>query len=74
MESSIELSTYEPLITKISDNKWSVQVEKDPTSDDLIIPLSHEMLTTLGWNIDDVIVWNIDETSGVCTLSKKASK
>lgn len=74
MESSIELSTIEPQFTKISDNKWSVTVEEDPTSNDLIVPLPSELLANLGWDINDVIVWNIDKATGVCTLSKKVSE
>jgi hypothetical protein len=74
MESKIISSIIESQYTKISDSKWTLQVEDDPLSDDLIIPLPAELMATLGWAVDDVIVWNIDEESGVCTISKKASE
>lgn len=50
--------------------KWIVELEKDPETGDLILPLSDEVLEGTGWKTDDVIEW-IDNKDGSWTMRKK---
>lgn len=49
---------------------WSVILEEDPETKDLILPFPPEMLLELDWNEGDVLVWN-DNKDGTYTLTKK---
>jgi len=46
---------------------WTAIVENSPDTDDLIIPLSEEMLEELGWEEGDELDWSQD-SSGNLTL------
>lgn len=50
---------------------WIVELEEDPESGDLIMPLSDAILKEAGWKIGDTLVWNVDEADGTATLTKK---
>jgi hypothetical protein len=49
---------------------WSVYLETDPKTGDLILPLSDEMTAGLGWEIGDTLEW-IDNKDGSWTIKKK---
>ena len=51
-------------------NSWTVTVEEDPETKDLILPLSADMLNQMGWDFGDTIVWE-DLGNGSFSLSKK---
>jgi hypothetical protein len=59
---------------RLGASHWSVTLETDPETGDLMLPLPPEMLETLGWQIGDVLIWNVvrgeNETNQV-VLSKK---
>lgn len=38
-------------------NKWTIKLEQDPETGDLIMPLTDEMLKQVGWNIGDTLIW-----------------
>jgi hypothetical protein len=52
---------------------WTVIVEEDPATGDLILPFPPDMLTQVGWNFGDVIKWNNNQ-DGSWTLTKKETK
>lgn len=49
---------------------WTVTLEEDPETGDLILPFSNEMLQEVGWQEGDVIEW-IDNKNGSWSLIKK---
>lgn len=54
---------------KISETSWIINLEEDPETGDLILPLPNELLATQNWQIGDTLVWDI--TDGVASLTKK---
>jgi hypothetical protein len=61
-------------IERLGVNNWSITLENDPETGDLMLPLPAELLEALGWQIDDVLIWEVirgeNETNQV-TLRKK---
>lgn len=55
-----------------TDAKWTVNIEEDPDTGDLLLPFPEDMLTSMGWQEGDILSWNIDENNNI-TLTK-ASK
>jgi hypothetical protein len=49
---------------------WTMTIEEDPETGDLMLPFSDEMLTSLGWKEGDVLTWTV-KTNGSIILSKK---
>ena len=49
---------------------WTITLEEDSETGELILPLSDEMLEGLGWTEGDVIEW-IDNKDGTWSLIKK---
>jgi hypothetical protein len=52
---------------------YTVYIEEDNETGDLILPLPQEMLDELGWDTGDVLDWQNNE-NGTYTLSKKELK
>jgi len=50
--------------------RWTVTLEQDPESDDLMMPLPQDLLDLLGCQEGDVLIWTQIET-GAWSLSKK---
>ena len=44
---------------------WIVELEEDPETGDLMMPLPPEMLKALGWKIGDDLTWKIDESGEI---------
>lgn len=38
-------------------SKWTIKLEQDPETGDLIMPLTDEMLHQVGWGIGDTLIW-----------------
>jgi hypothetical protein len=61
-------------IERLGVNNWSITLENDPETGDLMLPLPAELLEALGWQINDVLIWEVirgeNETNQV-TLRKK---
>jgi len=51
-------------------SKWTITVEEDPETKELMLPFSDEMLAEVGWQTGDTLVW-IDNKNGSWTLRKK---
>lgn len=48
-----------------TDAKWTVTVEEDPDTGDLLLPFPEDMLEELGWQEGDTLSWNIDENNNI---------
>lgn len=55
------------------DKVWTVTLEEDPATGDLILPFTNEMLEELGWVEGDTIEW-IDNKDGTWSLVKQDNK
>jgi bifunctional DNA-binding transcriptional regulator/antitoxin component of YhaV-PrlF toxin-antitoxin module len=51
-------------------SKWTVTVEEDPETGDMILPFNDEILEATGWKIGDTLVW-IDNKDGTWIIEKK---
>lgn len=52
--------------------RWTVTVEQDPETGELMLPFPPDMLAQVGWDIGDVVKWNQDD-HGNFVLTKKDS-
>lgn len=61
---------------RISVNCWTVTLEEDPETGDLVLPLTEEMLGATGWQLGDTLTWELSTSdNGPCAiLSKKEEK
>ena len=55
------------------DKSWTVTLEEDPETGDLILPFTEEILKEVGWQEGDVLEW-IDNKNGSWSLVKKDSE
>lgn len=64
------------MVDKPNDQKpathWVVELETDPETGDLIMPLPMELLEQQGWQIGDVLNWDVDPETQEVTLTKKS--
>ena len=51
-------------------NHWTITLEEDPTTGDLIMPFTPDMLRQVGWDLGDTLIWE-DMGNGSWTLTKK---
>ena len=49
---------------------WTVKIEEDPFTGDLMLPLPQELLQMQGWQPGDVLIW-IDNGNGTWSIEKK---
>jgi hypothetical protein len=54
-------------------NTWTLTIEEDPDTKELVLPFTQEILNTVGWKEGDVIVWKKND-NGTWTLKKKVDK
>ena len=52
---------------------WTLTVEQDPDTGDLVLPFTTEILDELKWKEGDVLEW-IDNKDGSWSLIKKKQK
>ena len=52
---------------------WTVSVEEDPETGDLILPLPEDLLELQGWQTGDTLTWDQRE-DGAWQLSKKETE
>jgi hypothetical protein len=50
--------------------KWTITVEEDPDTGDLLLPLPPDLLEMQGWQSGDTLTW-IDNKDGSWSLTKK---
>jgi hypothetical protein len=55
------------------DKTWTVHVEQDPATGDLILPLPEDLLAVQGWKSGDTLSWDEGE-DGAWMLSKKETE
>jgi hypothetical protein len=58
------------LATSLENKTWSVYIETDLKTGDLILPLPDEITAGLGWEIGDTLEW-IDNGNGTWSIKKK---
>ena len=51
-------------------NHWTITLEEDPETKELVLPLTDEILESVGWKVGDNLNWT-DNKNGTWTLSKK---
>ena len=51
-------------------NRWIIQVEEDPETGELVLPLTDEILEKAGWKIGDTLTWTV-KTNGSIIVGKK---
>jgi hypothetical protein len=54
----------------MTQTKWTVKLEEDPVTGDLILPFTPDMLAQVGWDFGDVLTWK-DNNDGSWSLFKK---
>jgi hypothetical protein len=50
--------------------RWTVKIEEDPFTGDLMLPLPPELIRLKGWQPGDLLVW-IDNGNGTWSIEKK---
>jgi hypothetical protein len=56
-----------------TETHWIVELEEDPETGDLVMPLPPAMLEALGWKIGDDLTWNIDDQTKEVSLTKSVN-
>ena len=51
-------------------SNWTIKLETDPETGELIMPLTPDMLRQVGWDIGDTLIWE-DLHDGRWSLKKK---
>jgi hypothetical protein len=57
-------------MTEKTKTNWTVTVEEDPETGDLMLPLPQDLLDIKGWKEGDTLTWK-DEGNGSWSLTKK---
>jgi hypothetical protein len=50
---------------------WTIEIQEDPETGDLIMPIPADLLESQGWVTGDVLTWDKDLESDCWTLTKK---
>jgi hypothetical protein len=56
-------------MTTTSPTSWTITVEEDPATGDLVLPLPADFLAMQGWAEGDTLEWT-DNNDGTWSLSK----
>ena len=54
----------------MSTHSWTITIEQDPETGDLVLPFTPDMLAQVGWDFGDVLTWK-DNNDGSWSLFKK---
>lgn len=73
MESAITPSSFDPKWEKKSDTVWIVELEEDPETGELFMPIPMEAIKAQGWEIGDTLTWDY-LPNGDLMLKKKTSE
>ena len=57
--------------TKTKDTRWIVELEEDPETGELVMPLPIELLEEMGWRIGDTLEWNAGKDNTSFKLTRK---
>ena len=55
----------------MNNKQWSMIVEKDTDSDELILTFPDDLIEQMDWQIGDTLIWT-DNQDGSWTLSKQS--
>ena len=58
--------------TKISHNKWIIEVQENGKTKDLFIEFPEEAIDQVGWHEGDILEW-VDNKNGTWTIQRKTS-
>lgn len=58
-------------VKKLKGNRWIVEVDEDPKTHELVLPLPADALAQVGWDFGDTLEWKIDPLTHQVTLQKK---
>lgn len=58
-------------MTETKPQTWIVDLEEDPETGDLVMPLPLGLLASMGWQIGDTLTWDVSVEDGVATLSRQ---
>lgn len=56
---------------QMNNKQWSMAVEKDTDSDELILTFPDDLIEQMDWQIGDTLIWT-DNQDGSWTLSKQS--
>lgn len=56
---------------QMNNKQWSMIVEKDTDSDELILTFPDDLIEQMDWQIGDTLIWT-DNQDGSWTLSKQS--
>jgi hypothetical protein len=65
----IVVKTADIISLEIAPNRWTVTIEEDPSTGELILPLPLDLLKLQGWCEGDTINW-IDNKDGTWSIQK----
>lgn len=54
----------------MTQQSWTVYIEEDPVTGDLMLPFPPDLLSQMGWDFGDTIEWE-DHKDGSFSLTKK---
>jgi hypothetical protein len=57
----------------MTSKSWTLTIEQDPETGDLVLPFTQEILDELKWKEGDVLEW-VDNKDGSWSLIKKKQK
>jgi|TARA_B110000503_G_scaffold5510_1_gene7616 hypothetical protein len=49
---------------------WTIKLEEDPDTGDLVLPFPPDLLAQVGWDFGDTLIWD-EGKDGTFILSKK---
>ena len=58
---------------KLMSKTWSVVLDEDLETGELLLPLPDELIASLGWKEGDNLVWDV-RTDGTISLTKKVDE
>jgi|TARA_B110000259_G_C13858970_1_gene340019 hypothetical protein len=51
-------------------NQWTVKLEEDPETGELVLPFPPDLLSQMGWDFGDTLIWD-DNSDGTFSIKKK---
>ena len=70
MKSTVDPGNTVSSIEKTSETTWIIELEEDPETGEVIMPLPEELIQSQGWVMGDTLVWDINEETGEISLKK----
>lgn len=58
---------------KNSKDKYTVVIEEDPETGDLVMPLPSELLNQMGWDFGDDLLWEVLDNGNI-SITKKVEQ